>query len=304
MNMGEVPGDGVSARFDSLSGLVLDVTTRPDSPVLDAFYAGYDQAFVLPDEKEDLEGFRACLELGQGAMRERLVKRYGPHREVVCVARDAAGGEVFGGMNFISHTVPGGYVASNLNYIFIGRDQRGGGRFRKLVAACEELASVLFEPPQRPVLTFFELNDPLLLDEDAYRTDSERAGLDQFDRLAIWSRVGAKIVDHDYVQPPLSAHQQAEHGLLYGVVGAGGLDAIPAGVLLAHLERFFGVSVLKGEDPWANPVAGPQLEALKVRAAQEDMIRLLDPAPSIESGRRLRAVGGGGPDGMRGVLRG
>ena len=45
--------------------LVLRTSEDPSSPVLKAFYAGYDRAFVLPDEREDLDGFIDCLQLNQ-----------------------------------------------------------------------------------------------------------------------------------------------------------------------------------------------------------------------------------------------
>lgn len=72
-------------RMTSAGGLVLDIASHPDSGVLTEFFAGYDAAFVLPDEKEDLDGFRACLELGHGEARQRLLRLYGPHVETVAV---------------------------------------------------------------------------------------------------------------------------------------------------------------------------------------------------------------------------
>src|SRR5690606_33167072 len=95
-----------------------------------------------------------------------------------------------------------------------------------------------------PLYLFVELNDPLLMDARAYALDSEVAGIDQFDRVAVWARLGARILDFDYVQPPLSPGQSADTGLMLGVVDppAPRLDAC---ILGGHLERFFAISVLK-----------------------------------------------------------
>jgi GNAT superfamily N-acetyltransferase len=293
----QIPGDGRKWTVTSASGLELDVTTRPDSPVLAEFFAGYDHAFVLPDEKEDLDGFKACLALGHGEVRQRLLKRYGPHVEVVLVARD--GGKMIGGGNFIAYPV-GSLVAGNLNYVFVTPGARGKGYFRRLVAACEELMAKLFAG--LGTLTFIELNDPFVLSDEEYRLDSETAGVDQFDRLAIWARLDAKVVDFPYVQPPLSAHQRPDEGLIYAVLGASEASLDPS-VLKAHLERFFGISVLKGVEPMDVPVAARQLRALDEMSAGGQRVALLDPAPRIEPGRKLRAPGMARPVGFRQFLR-
>ncbi|MBI1359214.1 MAG: hypothetical protein GC155_02900 [Alphaproteobacteria bacterium] len=277
------------------------MTTQPDSPVLDEFFAGYDAAFVLPDEKEYLEGFRACLALGHPPMRAQLLKRYGPHVEVVAVARDGQGGAMIGGLNFIAYPLAGDTVSGNLNYIFVAPAMRGRGYFRRLVAASEDLAASLFDLANPRVLTFIELNDPLVLSDEAYALDSRIAGVDQFDRLAIWARLGAQVVDFPYVQPPLSAYQEADSGLVYAVLGAeGSLDPL---LLKAHLERFFGISVLKGEDPMSVPVAARQLAALESLATRGERVALIDPMPGIEAGRALRHAGGERPESFRAFLR-
>lgn len=307
-NVTGVPGDGAGWRVRAASGLILDITTRADSPVLEEFFAGYDRAFVLPDEKEDLDGFRSCLALGHGAERARLLSIHGPHVEIVAVARMTSDGPMIGGGNFIAYPVNGlggaeKLVAGNLNYIFVVPEARGQGHFRKLVAAMEDLMAALFAPPWRRAMAFIELNDPLVLSDEAYRLDSETAGVDQFDRLAIWTRVGARVVDFPYVQPPLSARQQSDDGLIYAVLGMAGESSLEARVLLAHLERFFGVSVLKGVDPWTVPVAAEQLEALRSKALRGERIALIDPAPAIEAGRQLRAAGGQRPSSFRDFAR-
>lgn len=295
----KIPGDAWTAA--SASGLTLDVTTRPDDPLLEEFFAGYDAAFVLPDEKEDLEGFRACLALGQGAERQRLLKRYGDHVEVVLVAREKPGGAMIGGANLICYPLKDGIAAGNLNYVFVQPGERGKGRFRPLVAACEELMAELCEAKRS--LAFIELNDPFVLSDEDYALDSRIAGVDQFDRVAIWMRLDAKVVDFPYVQPPLSARQGVDAGLVYAVLGAGDETSLDAGLLEEHLERFFGISVLKGVDPMSVPVAEKQVYALAAMARDGERVALLDAAPLLEAGRKLRESGAKRPEGLRQFLR-
>jgi hypothetical protein len=107
-----------------------------------------------------------------------------------------------------------------------------------------------------------------------YALDSQHAGLDQVDRLKIWERRGARLVGIDYRQPPLSSDQEAEDNLLLGVLGAGGADAISACRMLAHMRRFFGVTVLKGGDIAASPVAQDQAEALEAACARGEEVAL------------------------------
>lgn len=287
------------------SGLTLDVTTRPDSALLDEFFAGYDAAFVLPDEKEDLDGFRACLALGQGEARRRHEERYGPHVEVVVVARVAGrgGGDMVGGANFIAYPLGPDLVAGNLNYIFVKPEFRHRGLFRKLTAGCGQLMRDLFGLPAARTLTFIELNDPFVLSDADYARDSETAGVDQFDRVKIWTRLDARIVDFAYVQPPLSAQQQPDSGLIYAVLGAADLADLDPDILRRHLERFFGISVLKGVEPWDAPVAAAQLAELEAMARRGERVRLQDPGPAIEPGRTLRASGGPRPASFRQFLR-
>src|SRR5690606_11375482 len=139
-----------------------------------------------------------------------------------------------------------------------------------------------------------ELNDPLLMDAEAYALDSEVAGIDQFDRVAVWARLGARLLDFDYVQPPLSASQFADTSLMLGVVDPPH-PALDACVLGTHLERFFAVSVLKGGDPHADPDTAAQLRACATRCMAGEAIRLLDPMPRLDALRPLAGRGGRGP---------
>ncbi|MDX2236433.1 MAG: hypothetical protein NW203_02605 [Hyphomonadaceae bacterium] len=270
-------------RLTTADGLRLFLTTTAKSPVFERFFAGYDRAFVLPNEKEDAEGFARCFDLNHGADYARLSALYGPYREVSFVAEDAADGATIGGANFIAMPVADAIVTANLNYIYIEQARRGKGDFSRLYAAVREAVASAF-PAQAAggaqVLIFIEQNDPFRMSEEDYRRDSDFTGLDQFDRLRIWAKRGAKVVDFSYVQPPLSADQDADDTLLYSVLGAPG-DSLSACVLEGHLRRFFGVSVLKGANLADNKPASAQVEALHRGCIAGEEIALLDPAPLL-----------------------
>ena len=69
-------------------GLLVDATTDADDPILASFFEGYDRAFVLANEKEELEGFRTCMALNRPPRYPELREQYGAFREVVLVATD------------------------------------------------------------------------------------------------------------------------------------------------------------------------------------------------------------------------
>jgi hypothetical protein len=272
----------------SADGLTIDASSTADGKVFADFFAGYDRAFILPDEKEDEEGLRACLALNHGPAYERTSARFGPFREVVLTAREVGEGLPVGGANFISFPLPAGsaetagpIISTNLNYIYIDAAFRRRGYFRRLVAVLDHVVGRLFESGSADVassrhLIFFELNDPFRLSDDSFERDTGHSGLDQFARVGIWARLSARIVDFPYVQPALSEDQAPDGALGYGVLGAAG-TALSACVLHDHLERFFGISVFKGKEPIDDPTARKQLVELRENCASNRAIPLLDP---------------------------
>lgn len=267
--------------------LAVTGTEDPSSPVLTDFFAGYDRAFVLPDEREELDGFRDCLAANRGAPL-RFGRR---HRELVITLRDAAGGPVLGGANFLATDMgarPGQpHVSVALNYLYVDQQVRGRGLARKLMAAVARLAQRAADRPEDEMpAMFIEQNDPFRLTAEEYAADTAHSGLDQVDRLAIWARLGARAVDFPYVQPALSATQGSDDGLLYAALAYPG-DTVPAAFLHDHFESFFGVSVLKGGDPAAEPVAGAQLAALAHASEPIALLDLLAPLARLERGKPL-----------------
>ena len=261
-------------------GLRIEATAQPDSPVLGRFFAGYDRAFVLPDEKETLQGFRVCLALN-------LVQRHAfgrTHCELV-VTLSSAEAQLVGGANFLATAHPrqgaAPHVTVALNYLYVDAASRGRGLLRKILAVVRTLAprSVGLDGASGTLIAtvFIELNDPLKMTAEHYRRDTEHSGLDQVSRLAIWSRVGARILDFPYVQPPLSSTQAPDDGLAYAALDYPG-DTVPAALLHDHWQSFFGISVLKGRVPECDATAAMQLQAL---LQQEQPVRLLDITHSL-----------------------
>jgi hypothetical protein len=289
-------------RFDATGGLAFFASKRGESPIFDAFFSMYDRAFVLPDEKEDREGFKICLDLNHGARGDELAGRYGAFAEVCAVAYDAATSEPVGGANFIALSGSPSATA-NLNYIFVAEGARGRGYFRRLADGVRELIHALF--PAAPPLVFIEQNDPLAMSQEAYDRDTAYTGLDQFDRLRMWAKIGARVVDFPYVQPPLSDDQDADESLLYSVLGAGN-DALDAGVLERHLKGFFGISVLKGRNLEEEPAAWKQLSLLSRMRSEGATVPLRDPSPLLAAvGKRSDAarVFGEPPESFRAALK-
>lgn len=256
-------------------GVWLHVFTRSDDPALARFFAAYDAAFILPDEKEDIDGFKACLDLNEGAAYARLAALYGPYRELVVMLTEGADGRVLGAANFIAFAGDGREPTVSLSYIFVDGAERRRGHFSRLMALVRAEAKAAFAwPGEAPEpLIFIEMNDPVKMAPEDYALDSAHAGLDQVDRLKIWERRSARIVATAYRQPPLSAHQTANSDLLLGVLGATG-DSLSACLLHAHMKRFFGVTVLKGAEPLAAPVAAEQLNRLDKACRAAERIAL------------------------------
>lgn len=275
MTLQALPGRERSDALDG--GVIAHYITRADDAHLPRFYAAYDAAFILPDEKEDLDGFRACLELNYGDAYERLSALYGPYREMVILLTEGANGPVLGAANFIAFAGNGTDPTVSLSYIFVDASQRRRGLFGLLMHLVREEARDAFTWPEGPApapLIFIEMNNPVKMSPEDYALDSDHAGLDQVDRLKIWERRGARLVGMEYRQPPLSDDQGSEDELLLGVLGSGGASSLPACQLAAHMRRFFGVTVLKGRAPESAPVAASQLARLDAACAAGERIPL------------------------------
>jgi hypothetical protein len=319
-------GDGSRRSLISASGLLVDASTSAGDGVLDEFYRHYDAAFVLENEKESYEGFADCLALNAGDAFDRLVHRFGTFREFVLVVRDPQTGTPIGGANFIAFPLAQSkdsapaVLSMNLNYAFINQAFRRRGLFKRLVLDLPDIALRLLvatnrnslpiewfssEPPGTlpDLLMFIEQNDPYRMPRNDYVLDTQYTGLDQMARIGIWARLGTKIVDFAYAQPPLTSEQEADYNLVYGVLGARGKTLDPC-LLRGHLERFFGISVLKGADPMTEPTAAEQLRTLDRMCEARATIGLLIPGSLSDAPSPLSKGQHAPPPSLRDYLRG
>lgn len=273
--------------FEAKSGLRFEYLWEPDDPLLtNDFYPGYDQSFVIDSEKEELKGFTDCLALNMDDTCRQLTARHGPYREYVLVAYDKQGA-VVGGANFLclllqDVTINGqAAITINLNYLFVLPTHRGKGYLRPILEACSHLSLETLRHAKSGLdtinesIVFFEQNDPVRMSLKDYEDDSQQSGLDQIQRIAIWAKIGARIIDIPYVQPALSANQEDDHNLLYCVICGDAATSLDPCLLKAHLERFFHISVFKNAmENAANPAANKQLTMLEMRCQQGKAIQL------------------------------
>src|SRR3546814_9589401 len=118
----------------------------------------------------------------------------------------------------------------NLNYIYVVPEARGRGNLERSVRAVAQAAGEVFARPSKDVVIFIEQNDPLRMAEADQLRDTVHSGMDQYDRLAIWGRRGARVVDFPYVQPPLSAENAPNNELILSVIGRSE-ENLPAALL-------------------------------------------------------------------------
>jgi GNAT superfamily N-acetyltransferase len=315
----DVQGQASRLQVTSSAGLTYDASTSADDGVLAQFFAAYDTAFVLPNEKEGFAGFAACLALNEGWRYERLCSRYGPFREFVVVVHNAQG-TIVGGLNFIIFPLHDpdlgrASLSLNLNYIFVQPSHRRRGVLKAIVGDLPKLALNLFlrtntadvaldpgaSPSSPAIYTFIEQNDPYRMTEQDYALDTRATDLDQLARIVLWARQGAKIIDFAYVQPALTTEQAADHNLVYAVLGATKSTLHPT-LLRQHLERFFAISVLKGREPEANDEARQQLARLAELAVAGERIGLLEITEVASLPEPGRANGPGDTSTLRRVL--
>lgn len=272
-------------EFTAQSNLKISVTSQPHSDVFNRFFPAYDKAFILPEEKEDESGFSACLALNKGPTHDELSRKYGPFCEVVFTATDPTDGVLVGGANLFAARFAKDdkrVTTGNLNYIFTSPQARGKGFFRPLLDATMDVMRSLFPMPTPALFLFVEQNDPYQMTAEAYARDTAHAGIDQFDRLMVWAKAGARVVDFKYVQPALSSQQEPDDTLIYALLNPIG-DTLDPTILAEHLTRFFAISVLKGNPLGSNDTARQQLDQLARIKASGHQLALLDPTSLLHN---------------------
>lgn len=267
-------------EFVTANGMQAAITFRSDSDTFSAFYDAYDNAFVLPNEKETREGFAAALNLNRAPLHATLAKQYGPFAE--CCLLAFHDGRQIGGADLFAATAANSAgercVTANLNYLFVDHGLRGRGYMRRLLDVCghalREMSRVLATGTE-PVLIFVEQNDPFRLSAEQYLLDTQVSGIDQFERLNVWARLGARFIDFPYVQPALSADQAPDATLVYSLLGDD-RHALDPALLHQHLERFFAISVRKGAPLLDDASAMFQLAELERLRQQQKQVGVHD----------------------------
>lgn len=259
-------------------------TTSPRSTLVAEFYEYYDMAFAIDSEKEELEGFVACLILNEGEPYKNLEQKHGTFQEPVVVFKDADTKTVLGGSNFLAlrpRSIPN-ILCIHINYIFIVKEHRRRGLLKTFVAAIPIIAAKLLSDcigkvtKHRDCLIFLEQNDPLKMTNEEFDLDTRLTGINQFDRLRIWAKLGAMFIDIAYVQPALSQKQNPTNFLVLSVIGASGQTLDPR-LLYFYLRAFFEISVLKGKCFQPTALEREQFHALDHAIAAGHDIGLLDP---------------------------
>lgn len=278
-DVADLSSEATLGRLALGNGLTFQTSGDPCSALFDEFFAGYDRSFVLPDEREEPEGFRACLALNRDC--PRMFGR--PHLELVGILREDGGCSTLGGANFLIAGMPqvSGHprISVALNYLFVSPEARGRGLSRILLRAIGDTANrAAGQAATDWPAIFIEQNDPLMMSAEEYRSDSRHSGIDQLARLRVWERLGTSLVDFPYVQPALSADQASDDGLAFGLIGdgfEGSGNCLSPLFLHAHLQSFFGFSVLKGREPDCDPVAARQLALCRALADVGESVPLL-----------------------------
>ncbi len=262
----------------SLPSFVFEEVESSGSLLFEEFFAIYEAAFPIEDEREGVEAFDAIL----GLNRDRRVQdAFGPYREVVAAVRSWDGGPVIGGHVFGIVSGPLhrrlGYAASIQGiYSFLHPDHRGSVPIAAFSAYCRSMATRIFghgmtSPRVAPIL--MEVNNPLRMRPDEIVMDREVSGLDPSRRYGFWHRSGYSPLDVCYVQPRLRDDAEPIRYLdLFCSRDSG--PSLSADLLIAHLRAFLSVSVLKGDD------ADHDVDFMSLRASLPpgSSVSIVDPA--------------------------
>lgn len=234
---------------ESLTSHTIDT---PNDPRFDKVYDCYSKVFTLPSERESRENFEAILESNAEAEVQA-----GKSKELWVYLQDEKG-NVVGAANFdvFAGSKAEGYDGTvHAIYVFVDPAYRQKGVFTRLNdemhrAACEYIKEAMPEKTSQgelnvPILA--EQNAPLRMTPEEYMADNEAAGIDQVQRRVVFENEGYRTLDCRYIQPPLSADQEACTYLdMVARPGRAGEKTIPSSVIKEHLDRFFTLSFPEG----------------------------------------------------------
>lgn len=221
---------------------------------LRSFYAGlYTREFPDADERESLENMENYLRL-------RASGWYGPNNYHIIFAISETG-ETAGGVIADYLAVPNCGV---IEFVVVDPGQRGQGLGKLLI---EDIALRFAEDAHRAGHRQLdaisgEVNDP-------YRRCEVDEHLDGFARLQLWHHFGFRLIDFPYVQPPLSAGQEAVTGIALMLQPLREDWRIQGSVPSSFVEtlvREFQIWAMRLPDPDGEAVFGRMREHLRARS--------------------------------------
>lgn len=239
---------------------LLDLRGERDDPLMERFYQDvYLPAFPIPSEREDPTLWRDYL---YGARRD------GPFEVHFLIAgsglRQPAARTICGGFIFVIYPRSGCVL---LTYLVVDPRRRGQGLARRLFEAGLAIVERWAAERGQPVRAILgEINDPR-------RVAAERDVLDPWARLAIFERLGGRVVDVSYVQPELIPGQGRCDDLLLVAFPRPGHsnNALPTAPLRDFLLEFYPALGVQ------NPAADPDLQRT-LRALERPSVALLRPS--------------------------
>ena len=245
----------------STASAIRELSAVPDDiALLQRFYRDvYLPEFPDPDERESLANMIHYLELkGQGwygANNYHIVLMLECDRPVAGTVCD--------------------YLASAdsgvIEFLAVAPDRRRHGLGKRLLHWIEStlLADAGSRTTRALSCIVAEMHDPRL-------PDAHHASLDPLARARIWSKWGYRKLDFDYVQPPLSATQQAaRHLMLLAKIpnGVDQHDAVSAQQLCAVLREYL-IWAMRIEDP-EQTIEYQEMEAQLEGRSSVDLIPLV-----------------------------
>lgn len=214
------------------------LSSQEDCRVFEAMYDLYVSAFPEDSERESKETWEQALALGDD----------GPYRLefVVC----EAGKNVAGGVALEYYPKS---ACGLLTFLFVSEAHRQKGVARALV----ERACARLDEASRGRLRyiFAEAEDPVRVQSFGIKTS-----MDPVLRLRALSRLGARAVQIDYVQPALGPEKRPAEHLILLLLAPARAERVDRPILRAFLLEFYG----------SLGVHGSAADALLIRAMGDD----------------------------------
>jgi len=221
-----------------------EIIVSPNGRELKKFYSAYKKVFTLREEQESYSGFKRVMGFNK---RKDLKEKYGFFEEVII--NYLLKGEVIAAVNFSVYSMPsfikkryGIDATSHIIYIFVDKKYREHGLGSRLLLDAEKTARKIMKGK---TMFFIDENNPRKMSIKE-RKESYRCGTSEKKRILWWENHGFKELDFNYIQLPLGLKEKACKYLMLAVRTR--KNNIPSEIVKEHLERYFSLSVLKGQE--------------------------------------------------------